>query len=200
MLDEVWKAEDGRYVSDESVRRCWRKANVLPATWNADIINDVGSASLAQKDKQVSAEACDELCNLMEQVKLKADESGVDAAGKARVFEKSFVSDGNLSHTDFELMRDVWIDAEDDPLVVDALVEEELEKVDSMEVDDDKEEAEESKDDEASSSSLQKQEKVTHMDVTEAIDTVRQYLTSNNLPREYLFSLGRLQGPYKRSD
>ena len=37
-------------VTDETIFRCWGEANILPATWNSDINNSVGSGSLSQKE------------------------------------------------------------------------------------------------------------------------------------------------------
>ena len=39
MLQKVWGVIDGKYVSTKSNQCCWRKADILPATWNADINN-----------------------------------------------------------------------------------------------------------------------------------------------------------------
>ena len=66
MLKTVWDGD--KYVSQESISRCWRKADILPVTWNADINNEVGSASMPEKDKVVSKELLDEMCSLMGKV------------------------------------------------------------------------------------------------------------------------------------
>ena len=67
ILHEIWNVkEDGKYVSSDSIRRCWRKASILPVTWETDINNDVGSASLPKKLKMISKEQSDELCELMD--------------------------------------------------------------------------------------------------------------------------------------
>ena len=47
MLLQVWNGDDGNYVSDESARRCRRKADILSVTWNSDINNNFGSVTLA---------------------------------------------------------------------------------------------------------------------------------------------------------
>ena len=48
MLNEIWK-NDGKYASKIGVRRCWRKANILPPTWDCSINNDVGGESIRTK-------------------------------------------------------------------------------------------------------------------------------------------------------
>ena len=82
MIAKIWDATDGKYVSEESIWRCWRKADILPATWIADINNTAGSTSLTAKHKMISNELCDELCQLMTNVKIKVvecvDTSAID--------------------------------------------------------------------------------------------------------------------------
>ena len=51
ILDEIWSGRTGKFISDESIQRCWRKADILPLEWNLDIINKVGSASSGRKEK-----------------------------------------------------------------------------------------------------------------------------------------------------
>ena len=80
-------ADDDRYVSEDIIRRCWRKSDILPVTWDADTNNDIGSASLTEKTKHVSAEVCDELCALMKEVKFKADSTVVYTIVSAKVFD-----------------------------------------------------------------------------------------------------------------
>ena len=85
MLAKIWEGKDGKYVSDESICRCWRKADILPVTWNADINNDVGSATISVRDKTLTENDTDELCALLADVKLKAENNSIDttsAVGK----------------------------------------------------------------------------------------------------------------------
>ena len=53
ILNDLWSA-DNKYSKENGILRCWRKDGILPASWNADINNAVGSASLAAKEKTVS--------------------------------------------------------------------------------------------------------------------------------------------------
>ena len=65
ILKKVWENEILNFVSNVAIQRCWRKADVLPITWNQDINNEVGSRSMSEKEKTVDRQACLELCNLM---------------------------------------------------------------------------------------------------------------------------------------
>ena len=40
------RSNDGKYASEDGIRRCWRKADILPVSWNQQINADVGSATL----------------------------------------------------------------------------------------------------------------------------------------------------------
>jgi len=100
MIKHIWNGDvGGKYVSTESIRRCWRKADILPITWNMDIENEVGHASTPQCKKVVSEDTCNELCNLMESIVLKADECCIDTtAAEGSIFRDSFVTDGDISN------------------------------------------------------------------------------------------------------
>ena len=45
ILHPVYNGDDGKYVSNDSACSFWRKADILPVTSNADINNNVGSAT-----------------------------------------------------------------------------------------------------------------------------------------------------------
>ena len=64
MLKDVWGGTSGRYVTNESIKRCWRKTDILPETWNLDINNDVGRESIPARQKLLSKEVSDELCDV----------------------------------------------------------------------------------------------------------------------------------------
>ena len=54
IIQQVWNGDDDKYVSYESSCSCWRKSDILPVTWNAEINNNVGSATLAHSKKVIS--------------------------------------------------------------------------------------------------------------------------------------------------
>ena len=74
MIKQVWEGMNGGYVSPEIICHFWRKADILPMTWNQDINNEVGRASISDSQKVVRKEVSDELCNLIAGIKLKANE------------------------------------------------------------------------------------------------------------------------------
>ena len=41
LIKAVWD-NDEKYATKEGIKRCWRKANILPPKMNADLNNDVG--------------------------------------------------------------------------------------------------------------------------------------------------------------
>eukprot|EP00957_Ditylum_brightwellii_P057174 4332124-Ditylum_brightwellii.AAC.1 len=75
----MW-SKDSKYAKVDGIKRCWRKADILPASWNADINNDVGSASLPKGDKKISDKDCDILCSLMKSIQLKASQGHLDTS------------------------------------------------------------------------------------------------------------------------
>ena len=143
-------ADDDRYVSEDIIWKCWRKADILSETWDADTNNYVESAFLPERVKQVCAEVCDELCALMKEVKFKLYTTGVDTIGSENVFENSFVNDSGLSYEDYQELSNAWINIEDEKLVIDAIVDEELDGLDatSMDIDDENNGAYKEEDDE----------------------------------------------------
>ena len=50
ILNDIWSVNK-KYAGENKILRCWRKDWILPASWNADINNAVGSASIAAKEK-----------------------------------------------------------------------------------------------------------------------------------------------------
>jgi hypothetical protein len=64
LLDNIW-SKDGKYATEDLILCCWQKAGILPPSWMADINNEVRRALLLVKDKKVSNEDFNLLCNLM---------------------------------------------------------------------------------------------------------------------------------------
>jgi hypothetical protein len=92
LLDNIW-SQDGKYASEDSVRRCWQKADILPLSWMVNINNEVGRASLSAKHKKRSDEDCDLLCYLMKNVTTKPWESGLDVSWEGFAMQGSFVEE-----------------------------------------------------------------------------------------------------------
>jgi hypothetical protein len=66
--------------------------DILPPTWMAYIKNEVGSASLPEREKRIRVEDCDQLCHLMKLLTTKAEESGLDMSREGYAMEGSFVT------------------------------------------------------------------------------------------------------------
>ena len=59
ILDSLW-SEDGKYARESGIKRCWRKADILPKNWECDIENDVGRSSYQheKKSRRMIVEFC----------------------------------------------------------------------------------------------------------------------------------------------
>ena len=131
ILNDIWSA-DKKYVKENGILRCWRKARILPASWNDDINNAVGSASLAAKDKTVSTEDCDLMYSLMTALITKA--ATVDVNTEVFCLQDSFVEDSIDDLLDFRAMVEAWIEIEDNEHIIEAEVEEAIEVLEAINV------------------------------------------------------------------
>jgi hypothetical protein len=91
LLHGIWSRND-KYAKVDGIKRCWRKADILPPSWNQQINNEVGSASLSDRDKKISDEDCNVLCNLMTKIQLKSANS-IDTVNMALSLHASFAVD-----------------------------------------------------------------------------------------------------------
>jgi hypothetical protein len=60
--------------------RCWRKADILPISWESDINNEFGSRSLANRDNTICKEQCQELCGLFKHLMVRSRETNQNNA------------------------------------------------------------------------------------------------------------------------
>ena len=123
MLQQVLNGDDGKYVLDDSDFRCRRKVYILPVTWNSDINNNDVNATLAHSKKVISDDVCNELWNLMVQVKVKSHPS-TDTSIVPAVFQSSFVVDPKCSPKNMDDMVSTWVNIEYYREIVDAIVDE----------------------------------------------------------------------------
>jgi len=77
LVNQAW-SNDEKYGRVEGIRRCWRKAGILPVEWDLEIDNDLGSATVSDDRKKLSKEDCDELCNMMKTLSTKARDTSLD--------------------------------------------------------------------------------------------------------------------------
>eukprot|EP00957_Ditylum_brightwellii_P049843 3778849-Ditylum_brightwellii.AAC.1 len=179
MLKKFWEGKDGKYVTDESVCRCWRKSNVLPTSWNADINNNVGSASLPEKAVTLSKADTLELCQLVADVKLKADGVYLDVHASAKVFKDTFVSDPNCSPQDLQDIADAWFNIEDNQDVIHAVSDDELEDLEKE-----------------AQTATDTSPYEDNSEDKELVDITVQEITDAQAPSDDFMALTKLQGPY----
>jgi hypothetical protein len=80
ILNKIWN-NNGKYATTDGIMCCWRKANILPISWEADINNEVGSSCLLEnEDKTISNEECQELCGLLKNLIVRSRETNQNDA------------------------------------------------------------------------------------------------------------------------
>jgi hypothetical protein len=199
LLDNIW-GRDGKYAAEDSVRCCWRKADILPPTWMADINNEVGSASLPEREKRISVEDCDQLCHLMKLLTTKAEESGLDTSREGYAMEGSFVAQHVMDDADLREIAEKWVDVESDESVQEDEVDEAIDELDKK--------LEEEEDFEASDEDPMEYEEIadasdlapniTFLEASAHIETLRCFGTSIGANSEDLDLLSKLERSFRR--
>jgi hypothetical protein len=192
ILYNLWEG-DGKYATIAGVKRCWRKARILPIAWENDINNDVGSGSLPMRDKSLSIDDCQALCGLMRSLQVKADASGIDTGREAYGLEGSFLGEVTLSNTEMEAVVQMWTSIEDDPHVIDAEIEEAIDLLETEASSDMLVDA--GDDDEPESMDVVDVEGerpvLTILEAEANLDELRRYSKARNLPSEATSLLDR---------
>jgi hypothetical protein len=183
MITTIWMSVDEKYVSDTSVQRCWRKADILPATWNACIENNVGS----RKVSKVDVDTCSELCSLMKKIKIEAEKVKLDVVSNP-IFDDSFVTDDDFNEEEWEEIGNSWVDLEEDEFVMEAVVEEELEAIEK-----DISDLEDLDEEEIEAKKVDERKPPTRVEITEAVDTLRLALGSTESSLELSHKLDSIQ-------
>ena len=127
ILKYIWEDDEGKYARVDEIKRCWRKANILPVSWECDINNDVGRSRVPISMKTLNKDDCDNICDLLEQLSVKAKESGVNVSREAHGLKGSLVSDGSFTKAEMRAMAENWINVEDDRNIIDAEVDDAIE-------------------------------------------------------------------------
>jgi len=191
ILDTIWSA-DAKYAKTDSILRCWRKAAILPLTWDCDINNDVGQASIATKATKISKEECNELCGLFQEIELRVGNDNSGNLSRFSALQGSFADDRMpmMTDTDRLAMAEEWACVEDDPIVFNADVEDMIEALENDEEDDDEEEGD-ANDDEESVVAMDIEDgnqkpaaKVTFLEAEECCFKISEYITTSGAPRE----------------
>jgi len=136
----------------------------------------------------------EELCHLMRQVYVKSRLLDCKIIGYG--LSQSFAAEGVTDRQEIKQMARVWIDIEDDPMVIREEVELEI---DAMEVTDGTESDEEVEDDEDAVDELvgtedNATETITFLDADEACQILKRYFSERNIPMEHVYELERLEG------
>jgi hypothetical protein len=161
-----------------------------------DINNEVGHASTPEWKKVVSNDTCNELCNLMNNIKLKAKECSIDTTtAVGNVFRDSFVTDGDISNDELHDMAETWINIEDNEHMINEIVDDELLLVDANAIVNNDINLDNEDDDEGEIVQFETstEKKTTHVEVLEAFATIESYLAENKLPTEHQLSISKVR-------
>ena len=88
ILHVIW-SNNGNYATEAGIKRCWRKAHIIPQSCNQDINNNVGSNSISEKDKRIRDNDCELLRTLMKKIQMKAVSACLDTSNTAVCFGDS---------------------------------------------------------------------------------------------------------------
>jgi len=125
ILDEVW-SNDQKYCARESIVRCWRKANIMPPSFNAAVESDLGSSRGTKKNSPAEEQDVVDLVTAMRNIQVAAAED-LSNGKLPPVLEGSFAAESGIRPDQLKKIAEVWIDIEDDKVVMGSLLDEELE-------------------------------------------------------------------------
>jgi hypothetical protein len=179
ILHGIWSCDD-KYAKVDGIKRCWRKANILPISWNMQINNEVGSASVSDSDKRISDEDCDVLCNLMKKIQFKSANM-IDTVNIPLSLCASFAVDPDaysLGDDDWRDMATNWIDIEEDRDLIEVEIDEVLEGLDENNMEDEEEELDE--EEHMDMMMVDPLPKITKAEALQCVDTLKRYCTEKN--------------------
>ena len=113
----IW-SRDREYVREYGIQRCWRKDNILLASWNADIENEAGSASVPERDKKITDEDCMKIFTLLKNIHVQVEENDIDTNAVGYGLNRYFVEEAdtnNMNDSEWEEMSRNCIYIEEDP-------------------------------------------------------------------------------------
>jgi hypothetical protein len=185
ILDEVWSRAD-KYATREGIMRCWRKAGILSATWNADINNEVGSNTMKVNEKRLNKALHDDLCGLMNDLSVKVKEND---ACYDDVFQDTFSVSDELNETTVRTMVENWIEIEDSQEILDCEIDEEIEKIMRNEPDTDDDDDDEI---EIQRAAQVQTPKLAHQDAKAMVQELLTHVVQSNFPGEHVQALEKL--------
>ena len=143
ILNGIWSV-DAKYAKNDSICRCWRKAGILPLSWDCEINNDVGQLprSMPAKDKQISSDECKQLCDLFEQIEVRVKNDTIGKLSEFSALNGSFADELTvtaMTDADQLAMAQEWAWVEDNPMVHNADIDDQIEALENDEEEDDME-------------------------------------------------------------
>ena len=69
----MWGDDEGKYDRVDGIKRCWRKADILPISWEFYINNYGGSSYVPIIMNTLNKYYCDNICNLLETLSVKSN-------------------------------------------------------------------------------------------------------------------------------
>ena len=137
----------------------------------------------------------DELCALLADVKLKAETNSIDTASAVgKVFSDSFVNCANLTHEEMKEMAKTWVTIEDDPDVIDAVIDSEIEALEKMtEMQNTSVESESEEENDDLDDDVKMEHIVTNDEMSGALDCLKLFIEQNELPDECSRDINRVE-------
>ena len=84
------------------------------------INNDVRHSSVPINMGIINKDDCENIFNLIETISVQSEDSGVNVSREAFGLKISLVSDGSFTKSEIRAMAENWVQAEDDPDIIDA--------------------------------------------------------------------------------
>ena len=124
MLNTVWSDDDMRNsVKPEGIQRCWTKSGILPATWDADINNDVGRRKCCVGKEHLSFEDTNELCDLFRKMECVANNMKVHDLHEIEALQDSIMMEQRCTDEELKSIVNDWVNIEDNDQMVNEVVE-----------------------------------------------------------------------------
>ena len=156
---------------------------------DCDINNEVGTNSLAMKNKMITKDECRTLCDLMIELKVKTV-NNISSMAMAPALQGSYITEADFEPEQMERTVMNWIEDEDDKVVNEMIITEEIERLEIVERDDDQEN-EELTDSESEIES--EVEIMSSLQMYACLNDVKNYCDSKKLPEKIINQLEKLR-------
>ena len=98
IMKPIWEDNEGKYTRVDGIKRCWRKSNILPVSWEFDTSNYAGLSSVPIIMKTLNKDYCENIFNLLETLSVKSKESGVNVSREYHGIKGSLFIDGSFTN------------------------------------------------------------------------------------------------------